>query len=186
MKNILVIMLMFIAVAAFAETPAYKICPVCGKVYQLEFKFCPIDGAELVQIGGYEKEEPKTEAKKTPASIETPPVESISATPQKKDKKESPEYKRKTAPYPTSTPVKIKTESGEKLIYPSDFSEDTMKGCSDEMIYIPAGSFNMGSKTFPYPTDAKMVHSVYLDSYCIDKYEYPNKLYSKPASKGNY
>jgi len=182
MKYVVTVILLLFVTLALADTPAYKICPKCGKVFQLEYKYCPFDGTLLVQIGGYEAEGEKEKATATPSVTKTPMRNKSRATPEGV----SPPGVTTPKPHPTATPVIIKMESGEeRVLHPSDFS-GTPKGCPDDMVYIPAGSFNMGTKTFPFSKDAKMVHSVYLDGYCIDKYEYPNKLFKMPIAKVNY
>jgi formylglycine-generating enzyme required for sulfatase activity len=45
----------------------------------------------------------------------------------------------------------------------------------DDMVLIPAGEFQMGDNGI---SDAK-VHTVYLDAFCIDKYEVTNAQYKK-------
>ncbi|MBU1626288.1 SUMF1/EgtB/PvdO family nonheme iron enzyme [bacterium] len=181
MKNFLIGVILFIAICTFADTAPYKICPKCGNVYQLEYKYCPVDGELLLQIGGYPSQTPGKETA-TPAPSESPkssitPVNTVAQTPNPSVTPSS---------HSTPTPVILKSESGEELkFYPIDFSDKT-GSCPENMVFIAAGSFNMGSKIFPYPKDAKLIHSVFLDSYCIDKYEYPNKLFSIPTSNVNY
>lgn len=51
-----------------------------------------------------------------------------------------------------------------------------------EMIYIPAGSFEMGSNSGP--EDEKPLREVNLDGYWIDKYEVTNGLYQKCVAEG--
>ena len=53
--------------------------------------------------------------------------------------------------------------------------EPDAPGKMDEMIYIPAGEFIMGSEESP-DGDA-LVHRVYLDAYYIDRYEVANGQY---------
>jgi len=182
MKKIIISFIFLTAVCLFALTPAYKICPKCGKVYQLEYNYCPDDGTLLVQIGETVTPKDTTDSPKpslTPKTIDNriPPESTkigtnfIAITPK---------------PESSPTPIIIKTDSGEiKRLYPSDFGGD-MIGCPDDMVYVSASSFNMGTKTFPFPKDAKLIHSVFLDGYCIDKFEYPNKLFNKPLANINY
>ncbi|MCL4478120.1 MAG: bifunctional serine/threonine-protein kinase/formylglycine-generating enzyme family protein [Deltaproteobacteria bacterium] len=49
--------------------------------------------------------------------------------------------------------------------------------CPDNMVYIPAGSFIMGSSPSDPMRDFSEKPNVktYIDSFCIDKYEYPDK-----------
>jgi formylglycine-generating enzyme required for sulfatase activity len=182
MKNLIIVAFLFVAVCAIALTPAYKICTKCGKVYQLEYNYCPDDGSLLVQIG-----ETETSGKAVNTVSPTPAATSdMSKVSPATTMNDSYMVTSSLQPQQTATPVIIKTDTGEiKQLYPSEFGGG-MKGCSNDMVYIAASSFNMGSKSFPFPKDAKLVHSVFLDSYCIDKYEYPNKLFTLPASEINY
>lgn len=70
-----------------------------------------------------------------------------------------------------------------EFIAPGELDKDK---CSGEMVFVPAGWFMMGCNKkkdkkcgpaeFPY-------HAVWLDPFCIDKYEYPNKKGNKPKRK---
>jgi serine/threonine-protein kinase len=51
-----------------------------------------------------------------------------------------------------------------------------------EMVYVPAGTFSMGSNDGE--SDEKPVHEVYLDGYWIDKYEVTNVQYAKCVAAG--
>ena len=51
-----------------------------------------------------------------------------------------------------------------------------------EMVYVPAGTFSMGSNAGD--KDEKPVHKVYLDGYWIDKYEVTNVQYAKCVAAG--
>ena len=60
-----------------------------------------------------------------------------------------------------------------------------------EMIYIPAGEFEMGWEgmdatidVWPGPYPDFLVHTVYLDDYWIDKYEVTNGQYQKCVADG--
>jgi formylglycine-generating enzyme required for sulfatase activity len=184
MKKIILGVILLSVICAYSDTPPYKICPKCGKVYQLEYQYCPVDGELLLQIGGYPTET-------TGNQTETP---SPSVTQKSSEGTSKPSYTPSLSPSLSSTPglnatptaVILKSESGEELkLFPSNSSEE--KGnCPANMVYIPSGSFNMGTKVFPYPKDAKLVHSIYVDGFCIDKYEYPNKLFSMPESDLSY
>ena len=52
-----------------------------------------------------------------------------------------------------------------------------------EMVYVPAGSFTMGSTQNP---DEQPVHSVYLDAFYIDKYEVTNAEFKQFIDAGGY
>ena len=52
-----------------------------------------------------------------------------------------------------------------------------------EMVYVPAGEFEMGSESGV--SDEKPVHTVYLDAYRIDKYEVSNAQYAKCVAAGD-
>lgn len=66
---------------------------------------------------------------------------------------------------------------------------DENKLCPPGMVYIPAGWFMMGCN-FAIDTacesDEQPYHPVFLDPYCIDKYEYPNKAGEKPRNRVPY
>jgi serine/threonine-protein kinase len=49
------------------------------------------------------------------------------------------------------------------------------------MMYVPAGTFSMGSEK---NDDEKPIHSVYLDAYYIDKFEVTNAAYKRCADSG--
>lgn len=53
---------------------------------------------------------------------------------------------------------------------------------SMDMVYIPAGTFTMGSKFSK--DDAKPRHQIYLDAYWIDKYEVSNAQYARCVEAG--
>lgn len=57
---------------------------------------------------------------------------------------------------PTTTPI---LEIGSTQINPND---------NAEMVYVPAGEFEMGSQTYP---DESPIHTVYLDAYWLYTYE---------------
>ncbi|MGE5376893.1 MAG: SUMF1/EgtB/PvdO family nonheme iron enzyme [Bacteroidota bacterium] len=79
---------------------------------------------------------------------------------------------------PMSEPSSTATESlGATAMVPSPVSEpsEIMDSEGVAMMFVPAGSFTMGSdQTNP---DEVPVHSVFLDSFYIDKYEVTNALY---------
>jgi len=54
------------------------------------------------------------------------------------------------------------------------------QGCLPGMVRIPAGTFTMGDLTDVGYKDEYPLHDVYLDSFCIDVYEYPNTAGTVP------
>jgi len=54
-----------------------------------------------------------------------------------------------------------------------------------EMVYVPAGSFLMGSESSDAYSDEGPEHEVYLDGYWIDKYEVTNRQYAQCVAVGN-
>jgi formylglycine-generating enzyme required for sulfatase activity len=56
----------------------------------------------------------------------------------------------------------------------------------ENMVYIPAGSFCMGSDDSDKEADndEKPKHKVYLDAYYIDKYEVTNAQYKECVNAG--
>ena len=74
-----------------------------------------------------------------------------------------------TSPPPTQAPIQIRTTTRET---------DGM-----EMVYVPAGEFEMGSNNGE--SDEKPVHTVDLDAYWIDKYEVSNAQYALCVAGGD-
>ena len=56
------------------------------------------------------------------------------------------------------------------------------QGCPPGMVRIPAGPFTMGDTSGAGYKDEYPLHDVYLDSFCIDTYEYPNEVGVVPNS----
>ncbi|MBN2011589.1 SUMF1/EgtB/PvdO family nonheme iron enzyme [candidate division KSB1 bacterium] len=56
---------------------------------------------------------------------------------------------------------------------------------SPPMVYIAAGSFNMGSDDSNTDQDEQPQHSVSLDAFWIDKYEVTNTMFAKFLTDGN-
>ena len=54
-----------------------------------------------------------------------------------------------------------------------------------EMVFVPAGEFEMGGNDADAWDDEKPAHTVYLDSYWIDKYEVSNAQYAKCVAAGD-
>ena len=81
-------------------------------------------------------------------------------------------------PTPTHTPTQTPTpllEVGSTLISPKD---------NMEMVYVPAGEFEMGSEDGN--SDEQPIHTVYLDAYWIDKYEVSNKMFTMFVEETGY
>lgn len=53
-----------------------------------------------------------------------------------------------------------------------------------EMVYVPAGSFLMGSESGDVSGNESPEHEVYLDAYWMDKYEVSNEMYRKCVEAG--
>ena len=99
------------------------------------------------------------------------------------------------APTKTAQPTKTATSTPKPTSTPSLEIGSTKVRERDgmEMVYVPEGSFEMGSTT-GY-SDEQPVRQVYLDAYWIDKYEVTNAQYAqcvaesscdKPYSTGSY
>jgi len=66
---------------------------------------------------------------------------------------------------------------------------EQQKLCPADMVYVPAGWFMMGcnsAKDSQCQPDENPYHAVYLDAYCIDKYEYPNQAGTEPKANVNW
>jgi formylglycine-generating enzyme required for sulfatase activity len=66
---------------------------------------------------------------------------------------------------------------------------EQQKLCPTDMVYVPAGWFMMGcnvAKDMQCQPHEHPYHAVYLDAYCIDKYEYPNQAGAEPKAKINW
>jgi formylglycine-generating enzyme required for sulfatase activity len=73
----------------------------------------------------------------------------------------------------TATPMEI----------PTPGIGSTMTGEDDAtLVYVPAGEFTMGSDNSG--TDAKPIHTVYLDAFWIDQTEVTNGMYAKCVAAG--
>jgi formylglycine-generating enzyme required for sulfatase activity len=85
-----------------------------------------------------------------------------------------------TAP-PTNTPTAEPTPTPAPTLAPGAIQVSATDGM--EMVYVPAGSFNMGSSAGP--ADEQPEHSVYLDAFWIDKTEVTNAMYSLCVQSGS-
>jgi formylglycine-generating enzyme required for sulfatase activity len=189
MRILMVILLLSFVFVAIADEPHYKICPICGKIYQIEYQYCPLDGTKL-EMGGVsakkkeEKPSPSAQATQQPTSggnIASTPIPNSGSIPAV----ETPISQE--LPVATTTPLDLEQlKAREPAFQDASVAPAVGQGCGKDMAYVPSGSFDMGSDNFPYPKDAKYLHSVFIDSFCIDKFEYPNKMFEKPTSRLNY
>ena len=65
-----------------------------------------------------------------------------------------------------------------------DPSENRFGKDNAEMVFIPSGSFTMGSDESDALTDTRPAHEVYLDGYWIDKYEVTNAQFARCVEAG--
>jgi formylglycine-generating enzyme required for sulfatase activity len=81
---------------------------------------------------------------------------------------------------PTSTPTTEPTATSTPAPAPGAIQVSAKDGM--EMVYVPAGDFNMGN--FSGIADEQPLHSVFLDAYWIDKTEVTNVMYSQCVQSG--
>ena len=76
--------------------------------------------------------------------------------------------------------------SGCRLIAPKAGTIRIADDDGMEMVYIPAGYFEMGSaeNALPADEDEKPLHNVYLDAYWFDRTEVTNEMYNLCISAG--
>jgi len=107
--------------------------------------------------------------------------------------------KKAAAPIPTDTPQAARIDDPAMTEAPIKTSTPTITATPQptlgigsimireedgmEMVYVPAGEFEMGSESGV--SDEKPVHTVYLDAYRIDKYEVSNAQYAKCVAAGD-
>ena len=87
-----------------------------------------------------------------------------------------------TEPTLTETPAPTETPTATATAQATLASNMLREKDGAEMIYIPAGSFEMGSNLGP--EDEKPLREVSLDGYWIDKFEVTNELYQKCVAEG--
>ena len=66
----------------------------------------------------------------------------------------------------------------------SDPSDNRFSRDNAEMVFIPAGTFIMGSDDADALTDSRPAHEVYLSDYWIDKYEVTNAQFARCVESG--
>ena len=68
---------------------------------------------------------------------------------------------------------------------PTNALAETTPSCPEEMVYIPGGTFRMGSDNQDF-VEEKVVDDVTLDSFCIDNHEITNAQWSEFVKETNY
>ena len=88
---------------------------------------------------------------------------------------------------PRKTPTKIPTQTPTRTPIPTlgIGSMITREIDGMEMVYVPAGEFEMGSDAVLALDDLRPVRQVYLDAYWIDKYEVSNMQYAMCVADGD-
>ncbi|MFN8432784.1 MAG: SUMF1/EgtB/PvdO family nonheme iron enzyme [Anaerolineales bacterium] len=81
----------------------------------------------------------------------------------------------------TSSPIIVITSTD--TLTPTSYPSKIVDSKEVPMAFVPPGEFIMGSENGD--TDAKSVHSVYLNSFYIDIYEVTNAFYKKCISDNN-
>jgi formylglycine-generating enzyme required for sulfatase activity len=82
-------------------------------------------------------------------------------------------------PIPIASPTTISHQNGNT---PFAQASNTPDSSENDMIFIPAGEFTMGSNYGP--SEEQPVHRVYLENYYIDKYEVSNARYKACVDAG--
>ena len=91
--------------------------------------------------------------------------------------------KKAAAPVPSKTSTPTITSPSQPTLGIGSIMTREEDGM--EMVYVPAGEFEMGGNDADAWDDEKPVHTVYLDSYWIDKYEVSNAQYAKCVTAGD-
>ena len=68
---------------------------------------------------------------------------------------------------------------------PTNALAETAPSCPEGMVYIPSGTFSMGSDNQDF-VEEKVVNDVTLDSFCIDSHEITNAQWSEFVKETNY
>lgn len=124
-------------------------------------------------------QEPKEEKKK-----ETP-------------KEELPKEKKEIPPPPQTASISENKEEPQKEAPPKKKREEKIaqelpppqeQKCPQGMVYVPAGGFLMGSSADDPLRDIsdKTLQRVFVDEFCIDIYEFPNRIGKKPMINVKY
>lgn len=83
-----------------------------------------------------------------------------------------------TTPTPTTTPTATPTPT----LAPGATQVSEKDGMV--MVYVPEGTFTMGSEDHYYHYEERPVHTVYLDAFWIDRTEVTNGMYAKCVQAG--
>jgi formylglycine-generating enzyme required for sulfatase activity len=109
-----------------------------------------------------------------PTQIPVDPVEAATSLP---TPIQSPTPESSSTPLPTETPPEVEPEAGSQRVWEGDEAE---------MVYVPSGTFLMGSSEDNDQADNVEFpqHEVYLNGFWIDKYEVTNQRYALCVDDG--
>ncbi len=114
--------------------------------------------------------------RKKPAIVATP--EALEAQGRKTQSRVSSNADEEKGRAPARPPATIVTALSPRL---------ASSRCPDDMRFVPAGHFQMGSpRDDPAMVDEKPLTTVEVQAYCIDLFEYPNAAGSMPVVRVNY